>query len=114
MSDTGRVLSVSSLVIFLTEFTSNTATIATLLPILENTATALAVDPRLLMLPATIAASCAFMLPIATPPNAIVFSSNRLTVLQMLVVGFWLNLLGILVITFFTMVWVLRIGQVTA
>ena len=114
MSDTGRVLSVSSLVIFLTEFTSNTATIATLLPILENTATALAVDPRLLMLPATIAASCAFMLPIATSPNAIVFSSNRLTVLQMLVVGFWLNLLGILVITFFTMVWVLRVGQVTA
>lgn len=112
LGDTGRVLSVTTLVIFLTEFTSNTATIATLLPILDDTARALNTDPRLLMLPATIAASCAFMLPIATPPNAIVFSSNRLTVLQMLKVGFWLNLLSIGVISLLTLIWVLRVGHV--
>ncbi len=109
----GQIASVTSLVIFLTEFTSNTATISTLLPILDATARSLSLDPRLLMLPATIAASCAFMLPIATPPNAIVFSSNRLTVGDMMKVGLLLNLSGILIVSVVTLVWVMRIGQVT-
>ena len=113
MSSTLQVASVTTLVIFLTEFTSNTATISTLLPILEKTALALSLDPRFLMLPATIAASCAFMLPIATPPNAIVFSSNKLTVWDMMKTGFLLNLLGILVVTGMTMLWVVRVVQVS-
>ena len=112
MGGTMQVLSVSTLVIFLTEFTSNTATINALLPVLKETAIALTLDPRMLMLPATIASSCAFMLPIATPPNAIVFSSNRLTVWQMIRTGFWLNLIGIVVVTLITISWSLQIGQV--
>lgn len=111
MGSTMQIFSVSSLVIFLTEFTSNTATINALLPILKETAVALSLDPRMLMLPATIAASCAFMLPIATPPNAIVFSSNRLTVWQMVRTGFWLNLIGIVIVTLVTITWSLQIGQ---
>ena len=113
MGQISQVFSVSTLVIFLTEFTSNTATINALLPVLKETAIALSLDPRMLMLPATIAASCAFMLPIATPPNAIVFSSNRLTVWQMIRTGFWLNLIGIVVVTFVTIFWSLQIGQVS-
>ncbi|MCA8988469.1 MAG: SLC13/DASS family transporter [Planctomycetaceae bacterium] len=109
----GQILSVTTLVIFLTEFTSNTATIATLLPILEKTSRALLLDPRTLMLPATIAASCAFMLPIATPPNAIVFSSQKLRVLDMMKYGLILNLAGILLVTLMTVTWVLKIGNVS-
>jgi len=112
LNDPGRITVVTTFVIFLTEFTSNTATIATLLPILQSTADALTLDPRLLMLPATIAASCAFMLPIATPPNAIVFSSNRLTVWQMVKIGLWLNLLSIATVVCFTWFWVLRVGSI--
>jgi len=110
LSETGQVMSVATLVIFLTEFTSNTATLSALLPILEKTARSLSLDPRLLMLPATIAASAAFMLPIATPPNAIVFSSNRISVGDMMKVGFVLNLLGIAIITAISTLWVLRIS----
>ncbi|MBB03216.1 MAG: anion transporter [Planctomyces sp.] len=111
LGDGGRITVVTTFVIFLTEFTSNTATIATLLPILESTANSLSLDPRLLMLPATVAASCAFMLPIATPPNAIVFSSNRLTVWQMIKAGLWLNLLSVAVVVCFTLFWVLRVAS---
>ena len=93
------VLSVCLLLTFLTEFTSNVATISSLLPILIGTAISLEVDPRVLMIPATLSASCAFMLPIATPPNAIVFSSGRVSVRQMACYGIWLNLLGAVLIT---------------
>ncbi len=84
---------------FLTEFTSNTATTALMLPVLGGTALALEVDPRLLMLPATYSASCAFMLPIATPPNAIVFSSGRISMAEMARVGMVINLMGAVLIT---------------
>lgn len=86
----------------LTEVTSNTATTALLLPILASTATALGIDPLLLMLPATFSASCAFMLPIATPPNAIVFSSGMIPMGRMARTGLWINLLGVVVITLVT------------
>lgn len=112
MGNMMQIFSVSTLVIYLTEFTSNTATINALLPVLKETAIALSLDPRMLMLPATIAASCAFMLPIATPPNAIVFSSNRLTVWQMIRTGFWLNIISIFVVTLITIFWSLQIGQI--
>jgi sodium-dependent dicarboxylate transporter 2/3/5 len=86
---------------FLTEVTSNTASTTMMLPIMAATAQALRVNPFLLMLPATVAASCAFMLPIATPPNAIVFSSGRVTLPQMAKTGFILNLITVVFVTAF-------------
>ena len=77
------VLGVVTGVVFLTELTSNTATTATLVPILAALAPGLALDPVLLIVPAAIAASCAFMLPVATPPNAIIFGSDRITIPEM-------------------------------
>ena len=79
----------------LTELTSNTATTALVLPILGQLGVALGTDPRALMVAATLAASCAFMLPVATPPNAIVFGSGRVTIAQMARVGLWFNLVGV-------------------
>ena len=88
--------------IFLTELTSNTATTATLIPILYAIAVGLGLDPYLLIIPAGIAASCAFMLPVATPPNAIVFGSGLIHVPQMTRPGFVLNLIGIILISLLT------------
>ncbi|MHC4210086.1 MAG: SLC13 family permease [Planctomycetota bacterium] len=93
------VLAVTALVIFLTELTSNTATTATLVPILAALAPGLGLHPYLLIFPAAIAASCAFMMPVATPPNAIVFGSGYLTIPQMCKAGLWLNLIGVGLIT---------------
>ncbi len=93
------VVGVVALVIFLTELTSNTATTATLVPLLASLAPGLGVDPLLLAVPAAIAASCAFMLPVATPPNAIVFGSGLVTIPEMSRAGFWINLIGIALIT---------------
>jgi sodium-dependent dicarboxylate transporter 2/3/5 len=92
------VIATCLLLTFLTEVTSNTATTEVLLPILAGTATAMGVHPLLLMLPATLSASCAFMLPIATPPNAIVFSSGEVEIRDMVRAGLVLNLIGVLVI----------------
>ncbi len=86
-------------VTFLTEVTSNTATANLLLPILAATAIVTQIDPRLIMIPATISASFAFMLPVATPPNAIVFGNGALTVKDMMRQGLVLNLLGVIVVT---------------
>ena len=84
--------------VFLTEINSNTATTAVFLPVLAGLAKAGGVHPYLLMIPATIAASCAFMLPSGTGPNASVLASGQLTIPQMAKVGFGLNILVILVI----------------
>jgi sodium-dependent dicarboxylate transporter 2/3/5 len=86
---------------FLTEMTSNTASTTMMLPILAATAAVLRINPLLVMLPATMAASCAFMLPIATPPNAIVFSSHRVSLAQMGKTGFFLNLITVVFVTCF-------------
>ena len=94
---------------FLTEVTSNTATTTMMLPILAATARTLHVNPLLLMIPATVSASCAFMLPIGTPPNAIVFASGRVSLLQMARAGFWLNLLAVVFVTAFVYVWIVPI-----
>jgi sodium-dependent dicarboxylate transporter 2/3/5 len=96
------VLAVTTGVIFLTELTSNTATAATLVPVLGALAPGLGLDPLLLVLPAAIAASCAFMLPVATPPNAIVFGSGHVGIAEMSRAGLWLNLIGIVLITALT------------
>jgi len=93
------VMAVIALVIFLTELTSNTATTATFIPILAALAPVFDLHPFMLIVPAAIAASCAFMLPVATPPNAIVFGSGHVTIQQMIRAGFWLNLMGVVLIT---------------
>ena len=86
-------------VTFLTETTSNTATTTLLMPILATAAVAAGMDPMLFMVPAAMSASCAFMLPVATAPNVIVFSSGRFTIDRMAREGFVLNLAGAGVIT---------------
>ena len=93
------LLIVISSVVFLTELTSNTATTATLVPVLAAVAPIFNIHPYLLIIPASIAASCAFMLPIATPPNAIVFGSGHITMQQMRKSGFWLNLVCLTILT---------------
>ncbi|NCP90142.1 MAG: DASS family sodium-coupled anion symporter [Flavobacteriales bacterium] len=92
------LLVVITVVNFLTEITSNLATIAMLLPILAPTAIMLDVHPYLLMVGATLAASCAFMLPVATPPNAVVFGSNYLKISDMVRVGIVMNVISILLV----------------
>ncbi|WP_010534630.1 SLC13 family permease [Brachybacterium squillarum] len=89
-------------VLFLTELTSNTATAATFLPVATAVATGIGVDPMLLAIPVAIAATSAFMLPVATPPNAIAYGSGYVTIPQMVRAGLWLNLLSIVVITLVT------------
>ena len=86
-------------VTFLTEMTSNTATTTLLMPILAATALAAQIEPLMLMIPAALSASCAFMLPVATAPNAIVLGSGKITTKEMAQTGFGLNLLGVIVIT---------------
>jgi len=88
----------AALVILLTEMTSNTATTATFLPIFGAAAEGLGLDPLLLLVPVTLAASCAFMMPVATPPNAIVFGSGEITIPQMCKAGIWLNLIGLVIV----------------
>jgi len=92
------VLAVCLAMTFLTDLTSNTAVTTVFLPILGAAAVAGDMDPRLLMIPAALAASCAFMLPVATPPNAIVFASGRIRAWQMARVGLALNFVGVAVI----------------
>ena len=84
---------------FLTEITSNLATTAMLLPVLVSLASALGVHPYLLLVGATLAASCAFMLPVATPPNAVVFGSGYLKIEDMVKKGFWMNIISIILLT---------------
>jgi sodium-dependent dicarboxylate transporter 2/3/5 len=83
---------------FLTELTSNTATTQTILPILAAIAVSIGVHPLILMVPATMSASYAFMLPVATPPNAIVFGSRRIRIAEMIRAGVIINLAGVVVI----------------
>ena len=96
---------VAMAVTFLTEITSNTATTALLMPILAAASLGAGFEPALLMLPAALSASCAFMLPVATAPNAIVFGTGQVTVEQMVREGLILNLIGILVITSVVYYW---------
>ena len=87
------------MITFLTEITSNTATTQVMLPILARVSQAVGVHPLLMMLPATASASCAFMLPVATPPNAIVFGSGKVSMGQMVRTGIMLNLIGVVLVT---------------
>ena len=95
----------TSIVVFLTEVTSNTATAQMLLPLVASVAQSIEVNPLLLMLPVTLAASMAFMMPVATPPNAIVFASGQLRIRDMATTGLIINLIAIVLITLFTWLW---------
>ncbi len=106
------IIAVTTLIIFLTELTSNTATSAMIMPILSAVAIGLGQNPLLLIVPAAVASSCAFMLPVATPPNAIVFGSGYVTIPQMVKSGIGLNIIGIVltvVLTYLVVVPVLGI-----
>jgi solute carrier family 13 (sodium-dependent dicarboxylate transporter), member 2/3/5 len=89
---------VTSVVVFLTELTSNTATAAAFLPIVAAVAIAFGADPLLLAIPAVIAASCAFMLPVATPPNALVYATGDVSITEMMRAGFGLNVMMIVLL----------------
>jgi sodium-dependent dicarboxylate transporter 2/3/5 len=105
------ILAVIALMTFMSELTSNTAQVATMLPILGALARAFGLEQGLLLVPATVAASCAFMMPVGTPPNAIVFGTGLVRMPQMMKAGLWLNLAGILVtfaLTIFVFAPVLR------
>ncbi|MDO5703785.1 MAG: SLC13 family permease [Paracoccus sp. (in: a-proteobacteria)] len=92
---------VTLLILFLTEITSNTATAATFIPILGGVALGIGADPMTLLIPAALAATCAFMLPVGTPPNAIVFGTGYVTIGQMARGGVVLNVVGVVLITLF-------------
>src|SRR5690625_770395 len=93
------IMVVATLVIFLTEITSNTATASMMFPIMASLAVALGFHPYALMIAAAVAASCAFMLPVATPPNAVVFGSGYLRIPDMAKAGIALNIIGIILVS---------------
>ena len=95
------VMSTVAFITGLTEVTSNTATISLAVPIMSSLAQAIEVHPLLLLIPTTLAASCAFMLPVSTPPNAIVYGSGRVPIMKMVIAGLWLDVLSVLLLTFF-------------
>lgn len=97
------LVTVTSLIIFLTEVTSNTATAAAFLPLLGPVAISMELSPLYLVVPAALAASFAFMMPVATPPNAIVFASGKLQIKDMVRAGLVLNLVGIVTISLFSL-----------
>lgn len=108
------VAAISSIVVLLTEVTSNTATAEMLLPLVASVARAIDLNPLLLMVPVTLSASMAFMMPIATPPNAIVFASGHLKIIDMIKTGFIINILAIILITAITYTWGMYIFGIDA
>ena len=93
------VFVVAAAIVYLTEITSNTATAATFLPVAGGVAMGMDIDILILAVPVALAATCAFMLPVATPPNAVSYASGYITIGQMMRGGFWLNLIAIVMIT---------------
>ncbi len=112
MDTLSLIAGISSMVVFLTEITSNTATAEMLLPLVASVAKAIGLNPLLLMLPVTLATSMAFMMPIATPPNAIVFASGHLKISDMVKTGIIINLIAIVLITAFTYFWGMQLFSI--
>jgi solute carrier family 13 (sodium-dependent dicarboxylate transporter), member 2/3/5 len=98
----GLVVGTIVITTLLSNLTSNTATAATFLPILGGLAMGIGIEPLVLLVPAALAATCAFIMPVATPPNAIVFGSGHVQIGQMVRAGLWLNVIAILLITLLT------------
>lgn len=104
---------IALVILMLTELTSNTATAATFLPVAGGIALGIGADPLLLTIPVALAATCAFMLPVATPPNAVAFGTGYVKISEMVKGGFWLNWIGLILVTLTTMtlaVWVFGIA----
>lgn len=95
------VMSTVAFITGLTEVMSNTATISLAVPIMASMAQALEIHPLLLLIPTTLAASCAFMLPVSTPPNAIIYGTGRVPIMKMVIAGIWLDLISVLLLTLF-------------
>lgn len=95
------VVSTVGIITGLTEVASNTATISLSLPIMASLSQAIEAHPLLLLIPTTVAASCAFMLPVSTPPNAIVYGSGRIPIMKMVIAGVWLDILSVVLLTGF-------------
>jgi len=93
------LLAVTTMTVFLSELTSNTAQVSTMVPVLSAMAPVLGMNPYILILACALGASSAYMMPVGTPPNAIVFGTGLVRLPQMMKAGFWLNLAGIVVIT---------------
>ena len=89
------IIIATALVLFLTEITSNTATATMILPVMAAFAAAMSLHPFALMVPAAMAANCAFMLPVGTPPNAVLFGTGKVTITEMVRVGFVLNIVAL-------------------
>tara|TARA_Y100000588_G_C14052984_1_gene838071 strand:- start:242 stop:892 length:651 start_codon:yes stop_codon:yes gene_type:complete len=98
------VLVIAIVIAFLTELTSNTATTGTFLPVVAAMAVGIDVNPLILTLTAALAASCAFMLPVATPPNAIIYSSGYIRIPEMIRAGLALNIIGIVILSFLALI----------
>ncbi len=98
LPDWGILGGVTTLAVFVSEFTSNTALAATLMPLVAAVANSLNMHPEALLICATIGASCAFMMPVGTPPNAMVFGTGRIKIQDMIRAGIWLNLVAVIVI----------------
>ncbi len=112
LGDSSPLMIVMGTVGFITAFTevsSNTATISLSLPIMASLSQAIEVHPLLLLIPTTLAASCAFMLPVSTPPNAIVYGSGRVPIMKMVIAGIWLDILSVILLTLF----VYTLGHIT-
>jgi sodium-dependent dicarboxylate transporter 2/3/5 len=103
------IVVVTAVVIVLTEITSNTATASMMLPIIAALAIAMSIHPYSVMIAVALAASFAFMLPVATPPNAIVFSSRYVSIRQMARAGIWINVMGVVLISLFIVLYLPRI-----
>ena len=95
------VISTVTFITGLTEVASNTATISLSLPMMASLSQAIEAHPFLLLIPTTLAASCAFMLPVSTPPNAIVYGSGRIPIMKMVIAGIWLDILSVFLLTVF-------------
>lgn len=93
------ILVITLIVLLMTEVMSNVALVTILIPVIIGVANGIELNPLLLVIPATLASSCAFMMPISTPPNAIVFSSGHISMKEMMKAGIWLNLIAVLVIS---------------
>lgn len=104
-STSSAVFSISFILTFLTEITSNTAITNLILPIIAEASKAFQMDPRILMIPATLSASCAFMMPVASPTQAIVFGSGYVGIKDMIKAGLWFNLIGIILVSVFFLTW---------
>ncbi|MGD8306866.1 MAG: DASS family sodium-coupled anion symporter, partial [Ignavibacteria bacterium] len=107
------IILVATSISFLTELTSNTATTQMILPVLASVSVAMGMNPILLMITATLSASMAFMLPVATPPNTIIFASNRIKIFEMVRTGIILNFTGVMIVSllvYFLGIWLFDLG----